>query len=121
MKEEDIIESVGKSNPFRVPEGYFDSLSSQIMAKIDAEGIAPQARKQKKAVTVWLRPLLYAAAGVCALFVSVATYRALDNTAESAPVAQTSQYQAADDSFEEAADYAMLDNQDIYACLSSDY
>jgi len=26
-----------------------------------------------------------------------------------------------DEYFDEAADYVMLDNQDIYACLSSDY
>jgi hypothetical protein len=26
-----------------------------------------------------------------------------------------------DDYFDEAADYVMLDNQDIYACLSSEY
>ena len=74
MKEEKfLIERVGKQNPFKVPEGYFDTLASQVMAKVDAEK-GPQVveiRKVKKAKSVWLRPLLYAAACGCVLFISV--------------------------------------------------
>ena len=58
MKEEQyLIEKLGKENPFKVPDGYFDSLTSQVMARVDAE------QKQQagpKARTVWLRPVLYA-------------------------------------------------------------
>ena len=39
MEEKYLIEKVGKENPFRVPEGYFDTLTSQIMAKVEAEGV----------------------------------------------------------------------------------
>ena len=77
MKEEKfLIERVGKQNPFKVPEGYFDTLTSQVMAKVDAEKGAQivEIRKVKKAKSVWLRPLLYAAACGCVLFVSVASY-----------------------------------------------
>ena len=80
-------------------------------------------RKAKKAKTVWLRPLLYAAACGCVLFVSVASYLSHEDqsmaapTTESAVAAQTMDYC----SYDEAADYAMIDNQEIYACLSSDY
>ena len=42
IEEKYLIEKVGKENPFRVPEGYFDTLSSQIMAKVEAEGVAPR-------------------------------------------------------------------------------
>jgi len=42
MEEKYLIEKVGRENPFRVPEGYFDTLSSQIMAKVEAEGVAPR-------------------------------------------------------------------------------
>ena len=77
MEEKYLIEKVGRENPFRVPEGYFDTLSSQIMAKVDAEGVAPRdikAGKEKRAKVLWLRPVLYAAASVCALFISVLAY-----------------------------------------------
>ena len=127
MKEEQyLIERVGKENPFRVPEGYFDTLSSQIMAKIETEGV--EARdikpgKEKRAKTVWLRPVLYAAASVCALFISVVAYQNYSEQGVAAPAQNVvaNNQMMTDDYFDEAADYVMLDNQDIYACLSSDY
>ena len=123
MEEEKyLIERVGKQNPFKVPEGYFDTLTSQIMAKVDAEG-APvkEVRNAKKAKLVWLRPLLYAAACGCVLFVSVASYMSHEDQSIAAPAQSAVAVKTMDYSFDEAADYMMIDNQDIYACLSSDY
>jgi hypothetical protein len=126
MKEKYLIEKVGKENPFRVPEGYFDTLASQIMAKVEAEGVEARdikTGKEKRAKVVWLRPVLYAAASVCALFVSVVAYQSYSEQGVAAPtqnVVANNQVMM-DEYFEEAADYVMLDNQDIYACLSSDY
>ena len=128
MKEEKfLIERVGKENPFRVPEGYFDTLTSQIMAKVEAEGVEARdlktTGKEKRAKTVWLRPVLYAAASVCALFISVVAYQSYSDQGVAAPaqnVVATNQMMM-DEYFDEAADYVMIDNQDIYACLVSDY
>ena len=120
-EEQYLINKAGKENPFRVPEGYFDSLASQVMSRVDAEGNKPQDMPmiEKKTKTVWLRPVLYAAASVCALFISVTAYQHF--TAQ--PVENTTEQVAvySDDSFDEAADYVMIDNQDIYACLSGEY
>ena len=126
MEEKYLIEKVGKENPFKVPEGYFDTLSSQIMAKVEAEGVAPRdikAGKEKRAKVVWLRPVLYAAASVCALFISVVAYQSHSDKGVTAPTQTVvaNNQMLMDDYFEEAADYVMLDNQDIYAYLSSDY
>ena len=126
MEEKYLIEKVGKENPFRVPEGYFDTLSSQIMAKVEAEGVAPRdikTAKEKRAKTLWLRPVLYAAASVCALFISVVAYQSHSDQGVAAPAQNVvaNNQMLMDDYFDEAADYVMLDNQDIYACLSSDY
>jgi hypothetical protein len=120
-EEQYLINKAGKENPFRVPEGYFDSLASQVMSRVDAEGNKPQDMPmiEKKAKTVWLRPVLYAAASVCALFISVTAYQHF--TAQ--PVENTTEQVAvySEDSFDEAADYVMIDNQDIYACLTGEY
>ena len=35
--DEKIIKAIGKGNPFRVPDNYFDNLSSQIMSKLPDE------------------------------------------------------------------------------------
>jgi len=126
MEEKYLIEKVGKENPFKVPEGYFDTLSSQIMAKVEAEGVAPRdikAGKEKHAKVVWLRPVLYAAASVCALFISVVAYQSHSDKGTAAPTQTVvaNNQMLMDDYFDEAADYVMLDNQDIYAYLSSDY
>ena len=123
MKEEKyLIEKVGRENPFRVPEGYFDTLTSQIMAKVDAEGVKARdikTGKEKRAKTVWLRPVLYAAASVCALFISVVAYQNYSEQGVAAPAQNVvaNNQTMTDDYFDEAADYVMLDNQDIYACL----
>lgn len=120
-EEQYLINKAGKENPFRVPEGYFDSLASQVMSRVDAEGNKPQDMPmiEKMAKTVWLRPVLYAAASVCALFISVTAYQHF--TAQ--PVENTTEQVAvySDNSFDEAADYVMIDNQDIYACLTGEY
>ena len=123
MKEEKyLIEKVGRENPFRVPEGYFDTLTSQIMAQVDAEGVEARdikTGKEKRAKTVWLRPVLYAAASVCALFISVVAYQNYSEQGVAAPAQNVvaNNQTMTDDYFDEAADYVMLDNQDIYACL----
>ena len=116
-EEQYLIEKAGKQNPFRVPEDYFGTLASQVMSRIDAEGNKPMDLpfKAKKAKVVWLRPVLYAAASVCALFISVAAYQHFTNQSSDVPTEQVAVYY--EDSFDEAADYAMIDNQDIYACL----
>ena len=115
-----------KQNPFRVPEGYFDTLTSQIMAKVEAEGVEARdikTGKEKRAKVVWLRPVLYAAASVCALFISVVAYQSYSEQGVAAPAQNVvaNNQMMMDSYFDEAADYVMLDNQDIYACLSSDY
>ena len=126
MEEKYLIEKVGRENPFRVPEGYFDTLTSQIMAKVEAEGVEARdikTGKEKRAKTVWLRPVLYAAASVCALFISVVAYQSYSDQGVAAPAQNVvaNNQMIMDSYFDEAADYVMLDNQDIYACLSSDY
>ena len=117
MKEEKYIEElVGKRNPFVVPEGYFEQLTDQVMQSL------PDRRPRAK--TVWLRPGLYAAASVCALFVCATVWLSWPRSSQQdqkdvAEAVQAVQMQQPDDAFfDEAADYMMLDNQAIYACLS---
>ena len=124
MKEEKyLIEKVGRENPFRVPEGYFDTLVDQVMERVDASPAPVVPLSEHKPRVVWLRPVLYAAASVCALFISVVAYQNYTEQGVAAPAQNVvaNNQMMVDDYFDEAADYVMLDNQDIYACLSSDY
>ena len=114
MKNEEtyLKETIGTRNPFRVPEGYFDQLTQQVMQQL------PE-RQHRSRITA-LRPWLYAAACLTALFVLATTYHfrqsgdeAPSLTATVAPAADMS-----DADFDAVADYAMIDNVDIYACLT---
>lgn len=108
-EEKYIRETFGQANPFRVPEGYFDQLTQQVMSQLP--------ERQKKSRIVALRPWLYAAACTVAVAVLGLTYHFHQTTDEQqmASVALTSTESTYVD---DAADYAMLDNAEIYAYLS---
>ena len=107
-EEKYILDRFGKSNPFTVPEGYFDQLVSDVMAQI------PKRRTVSRMVA--LRPWLYAAACLVAVVVMTLTFHfRQDNASEMT----ASAVESVDNNYiDEAADYVMLDNAEIYACLA---
>jgi len=114
MEEEKYVrEKLGQQNPFRVPDGYFENLAQSIMSQLPEEKAAVVEMPRRRR---WLRPL--AAAAACAV-VAVAGVTAWQHRSEAQQqeqqtvVAQT----PTDDYVDHLADYAMVDNEDIYACL----
>ena len=105
-------EEVGKRNPFIVPDGYFDHLAEQVMAALPEQ--------KPKAKSLWLRPVFYVAASVCILFICAGVWLALPDQHQQVITPVTAQQDPVDDSFDEAVDYMMLDNHDIYAYLADD-
>ena len=123
MNEEMYIqEKVGKRNPFRVPEGYFEGLTDQIMQSLPDQ-------PKRRAKSVFMRPVFYTAvASVCALLVAGAAWMWHPTTETSSTgavqakaVVQPQQQDATEDYMDEAADYMMLDNHEIYAYLAENY
>lgn len=123
-EEKEIKERFGQTNPFRVPDGYFDQLTERVMSQLPereqtAEQVSLSAPRHKSRL-VALRPWLYAAACMVAVaFMGVAFYFHQvkeEQTLADANVVNTtnteSQY------IDEYADYAMLDNAEIYAYLA---
>ena len=116
--EEKLIEEhLGKQNPFRVPEGYFDSCADRLMQQLPEQ----QEQEVKPAKTVRmkaLRPILVAAACVAVAIFSITLYfHQTQETPEQNNVAAVTS-NTDEEYLDEAADYVMLDNADIYACLS---
>ena len=113
MKEEEQIKMLlgSRKNPFSVPEGYFDQLAGNIIGQLPQE-------QPKPARIRMLRPLLYAAASVCLAIMGVAIYQFNASTAQPALALQETHY--TDSYIEDVADYAMLDNEDIYNSLLAD-
>lgn len=94
-----------------VPEGYFDTFADQLMASLP--------ERQPRAKRVWLRPLRYAAAVVCVCAMGALSWFALSPESHQ-PIQAEAVQLSSDADFEAAADYVMLDNYDIYACLSDE-
>ena len=92
-EEQALLQRFGRQNPFTVPEGYFEGFTSRMMSLLDEE----QARQ---AVSTDEKPR----AKVRSL-----TWRRYAVAASSATV---------DHNIDQMADYAMLDNQDIYTYLA---
>lgn len=95
-----------KDNPFRVPDGYFDSLTDRIMASLPRE-------EKKPARRLWR----WAAAACLAGAIAIGGYYSLRQTTDAPQTASVEQTES--DYMDEALDYALVDNQEIAAYLTS--
>ena len=129
INEEEYIRSkMGQKNPFKVPDGYFDKLTQQVMDRLpeqqtdrlSEQQTNVQQTKKKSAIIRHLRPLLYAAACIC-IAVFTATFFFGSHVEEDDTMANAQQDATYSDTYiDEAADYAMIDNEDIYYGLLAD-
>ena len=116
MKEEDtLLKKLGKENSFKVPEGYFENLTSEVMNKL------PEKEKvvfKEESVSTWtrLKPLLYMAA----MFVGAALIIRVASSEHTPSVERM----AADDTETEmeyinmAVENSMLDDYSLYVYLA---
>ena len=113
---------ITNENPFRVPEGYFDRLTADVMARLP-ERQSENPVENKPALRVQLRRSWLAAASVAVVaLVGTLVYFNRLNPADTADKQVAAMSAPVSDSYiDEAADYLMMDHQDIYACLTSDY
>lgn len=115
-----------RENHFRVPDGYFDQLTASVMSRLPEQEQQEQQPKQLRSyprttVPSYHRILLYAAAVVAVAIVCVSVYFNRYVAPQEAEEPVTAAATVSDSYIDEAADYMMMDHQDIYACLTSDY
>lgn len=121
MKEEDkLLKKIGTENPFRVPEGYFEGFTSDLMSRLP--------EKEKTDVhrdpTTWekVRPWLYMAA----MFIGAALIIRVASPGETVSNGQQQQQIAADESDIEmeyirtAIENTMMDDYSLYVYLSDE-
>ena len=122
-REENILkERFGKENPFKVPEGYFDHLTERIMENLPEQEIRVIDIRSRQ--TLWQKlPLRKIAAAVAVVaLLGGGSFWALQHEGNSKVVAHAKQHEqkavsSEDAAFNEMADYAMIDNEAIYASL----
>jgi hypothetical protein len=116
-----INQHVSRENHFRVPEGYFDTFATRVMEQLPAEEVVlqPATPAKQTAIMRSLRPLMATAACLVVAFFSITAY--LHQSNEEQQVNTAGALQANYDSYiDDAADYVMLDNHEIYDCLFSE-
>ena len=113
---------ITNDNPFRVPAGYFDRLTADVMARLP-ERQSENPKEEKTARRIQLRRSWLAAASVAVVaIVGTLVYFNRLNPADTADKQVAAVAAPVSDSYiDEAADYLMMDHQDIYACLTSEY
>lgn len=112
MKEFDIKEH------FTVPEGYFEQFTTQMMDKLPQQDFQPMRVPRRKP----LLPQIAAAAAVVLLLGFSAYTFVFDKQTDEVNVASVADAEtmSSDDlySIDEAADYAMIDRQDLYEMIT---
>lgn len=110
-----------ESNPFKVPEGYFETLNARIMKNVTEQATLTQEKKTVKAKRVSFHPFRWAAACACVLVIGGSALIFMDKQNKEQDVtASVQQNYASDDAFNQAADYTMLDNHDMYQMLAEE-
>lgn len=121
-EEKFIIQRFGRRTPFRVPEGYFDDFTSQLMQNLPQKGPVPAAKIIPTRLSVWkrFRPVSIAAASICVAIFGVRVY-VQNHHQNSADVQETPMAHASPASSYSAmdamADYTMLDMEDMYTYM----
>jgi hypothetical protein len=120
--EEKLITRFGKVEPFKVPDGYFEDFTKELMSKLPD--------KSHKTGIVELHPMLWSsrlrggiAAAVIAAAVTIGVYTYIGkfnviNSYERASMPQKENIDQSKTNFDQIADYTMMDNEDIYASLA---
>ena len=108
MKEEDkILKKIGTENPFRVPDGYFENLTSEVMNRLP---------EKEKLTAVQTEPWLY----MTAMFIGAALIIRVASSEHTPSVERM----AADDTETEmeyinmAVENSMLDDYSLYVYLA---
>lgn len=122
MKEDEIRKKVGTGNAFKVPEGYFESLTSEVMDKLPEQ---KQPAFEVKEPTKWdkLKPLLYMAAMFvgAALIIRVASFgREEVETAVVAAVEVAEADGDVDEYIDAVLEGSMMDDYSLYVYLTDD-
>lgn len=130
--EEQLLSEFGNRRPFKSPDGYFDNLEMRIMSQITAKETEANEEKQisKKtniASVRRLRPLMIAASFIGLIVIGAATMHFFqgneqtqqNNNIAATPTATTAKEESTNTEYlDEAADYMMLDKDDVYAYLA---
>ena len=132
--EKELLSKFGNRRPFKLPDGYFDRLEMRVMSQIASENTKKSIEKQcshKNGAIFYkrLRPLMIAASFVGIMLIGAVAMHFFKNERNEATaqrnnvltqttISTTKENSDNTEYLEEAAEYMMLDNDDVYAYLA---
>ena len=120
MKEDtELKKKIGKENPFKVPEGYFENIVPEIMKQL------PEAKAQESVeITMWerVKPWVYMVAMFCGLMFGLRVMmmdKPVNKEMNTDNVSMTDSVQGTPDEYiDPILDQAMMDDYTLYMYLT---
>ena len=115
-KEDNILRKAGTSNPFRVPDHYFENFTQELMNKLPEKEPMPLMSEP----TLWerVKPWLYMTAMFCGIMLSVKVFVGEPQKNEFPAISQTEVERLPDEDWEIMIDRIMMDDYTLYQYLT---
>lgn len=115
-KEDNILRKAGTSNPFRVPDHYFENFTQELMNKLPEKEPMPLMSEP----TLWerVKPWLYMTAMFCGIMLSVKVFVGVPQKDEFPAISQTEMERLPDEDWEIMIDRIMMDDYTLYQYLT---
>ena len=116
-KEDNILRKVGTSNPFRVPDHYFEDFTQELVSKLPEKESMPLMPEP----TLWQRvkPWIYMTAMFCGIMLSVRVFVGEPKKDEFPAISQIEAENLTDEDWEIMIDYIMMDDYSLYQYLTN--
>lgn len=116
--EEKIKGIIGKENPFKVPDGYFEDFQQRLMSSLLERSFA---QKKPKRVPIWgnVRTWVSAAAVFAGVIILVAALHRADNLKD-ASYASTDDISFTEEEMSEYLTTSVFDDYTLYSYLTND-
>lgn len=115
-KEDNILRKAGTSNPFRVPDHYFENFTQELMNKLPEKEPMPLMSEP----TLWerVKPWLYMTAMFCGIMLSVKVFVGEPKKDEFPAISQIEAEKLPDEDWEIMIDRIMMDDYTLYQYLT---
>ncbi len=118
MKEEDnLLKKIGTGNPFKVPEGYFENLTSEVMNKLP-EKEQPVLKVKQPGVWDKMKPWVYMAAMFAGAAMIIRVASTEHKPADEMAVMGTDTEIVSDQFINAVVEGSMIDDYSLYVYLS---
>ena len=116
-KEDNILRKAGTSNPFRVPDHYFENFTQELMNKLPEKEPMPLMSEP----TLWQRvkPWIYMTAMFCGIMLSVRVFVGEPQKDEFPAISQIEAENLTDEDWEIMIDHIMMDDYSLYQYLTN--